>query len=201
MTRVLIPLAIVGCIVALWLMQSEPETKAVQGNSTVRDTTAETNSTPVDRRIAVDRVTKSKKVDVPTVSTKAPTAPVEQPEAKDEAVEPPQGPFTIDLGHHTIHLKDDERKRVARFKLLLVTQTDTTRVEIRRRRRELVRMAYFLGSKRQADGAMGAAGKRRFERDLQERFQNVVRTGSIDSLTLENYRLESRAVDAGVAPE
>ena len=64
MTRVLIPLAIVGCIVALWLMQSEPETKAVQGNSTVRDTTAETNSTPVERRLAVDRVTKSKKVDV-----------------------------------------------------------------------------------------------------------------------------------------
>ena len=167
MTRVLIPLAIVGCIVALWLMQSEPETKAVQGNSTVRDTTAETNSTPVERRLAVDRVTKSKKVDVEPVAVQEPAAPVEQPETTKEAVKPPEGPFTIDLGNHTIHLKDDERKRVVRFKLLLVTQTDTTRVEIRRRRRELVRMTYFLGSKRQADGATGADGKRRFERDLR----------------------------------
>ena len=60
---------------------------------------------------------------------------------------------------------------------------------VRRRRRELVRMTYFL-ARTSSRRRHGRDGKRRFERDLQERFQNVVRTGSIDSLTLADYRVE-----------
>ena len=197
MIRVIIPVAVVGCLVTLWLMQGEtesPKQKSVQ----VSKAPAQTAPTPAERRIARDRVNSPKTAKVDSVKPTQPKAPTGEPEPNEEAPKAPEGPFTVDLGDHTIHLKDDARKRVVRFKLLLVTQTDTTRVEIRRRRRELVRMAYFLGSKRQADGAVGTAGKTRFERDLQERFQNVIRSGSIDSLTLDNYRIESRAIDAGV---
>ena len=202
MIRMLVAIAVIGCAVALWLMQSETDAPK-PATLTASPVPERTEETPVSRRIARDRVRDSKAKGMESSATTDVPAedPVVRTDASAPAPETPKGPFTVDLGAHTIHLKDDARKRVVRFNLRLVTQTDTTRVEIRRRRRQLVRMAYFLGSKRQADGAVGSAGKQRFERDLLERFQNVVRSGSIDELTLENYRIESRGLDAGVEPE
>ena len=99
----------------------------------------------------------------------------------------PEGPFEIDLGRHKIHLDDPEQGRVARIGLKLVTPHWRTRKEIARRRMELVRLLFFLGSHRRGDGAVGEAGKARFQADLHERFNNIVRTGPVDEVLFYEY--------------
>ncbi len=195
--RVIISIAVIGAVIAVFFLQTEEPSDPTPDTSQTAQAILKDDD-PRTRRVAKERVQTQL-----TEKKKAATAPqgsseAAQPEAEEQAAETPKGPFTIQLGQHTIQLKDDARKRAVQFQLQLVTQTDETRKEIRRRRKDLVRMAYFLGSKRQADGAVGVAGRTRFERDLLDRFQNVVRSGSIDALKLANYRVFSRAKDAGV---
>jgi flagellar basal body-associated protein FliL len=197
--RIIVTIALIGAAVAIWFLQTESESSG--GPSEVKTTQIKTGEqAKPTRRIARDRVTPTPAKPKSEMSPKpVAVAPDEPPAKAATAVDTPKGPFTVDLGSHTIQLRDDARKRAVSFTLQVVTQTDETRKELRRRRRDLVRMAYFLGSKRQADGAVGSAGKARFERDLLERFQNVVRTGSIDTLKLKSYRIVSRALDAGLS--
>lgn len=101
----------------------------------------------------------------------------------------PGGPVTVDLGHHTIYLNDPVERRVMRFTLRLTVGNGVAAREARLRREELVRMAFFLGSHRVADGAVGQEGRDRFTNDLLERYRNVIRSGTLDALELADYEV------------
>ena len=99
----------------------------------------------------------------------------------------PEGPFEFNLGRHKIHLSDPEQGRVLRIGLKVVTPHWRTRKEIARRRMELVRLLFFLGSHRRGDGAVGEEGKARFQADLHERFNNIIKTGPVDEVLFYEY--------------
>lgn len=101
----------------------------------------------------------------------------------------PGGPVTVDLGNHTIYLNDPVERRVMRFTLRLTVGNGVAAREARLRREELVRMAFFLGSHRVADGAVGQEGRDRFANDLLDRYRNVIRSGSLDALELADYEV------------
>ena len=98
-----------------------------------------------------------------------------------------QGPWKIDLGSHTIYLKDEGQ--VMRVHPVLWLTRKATQNEVGRRRRALVRMLFFLGSHRRAEGARGPGGQQRFQEDLLARFRNVVKTGPIARLELAQYEI------------
>ena len=76
--------------------------------------------------------------------------------------------------------------------------SDNARDEVRRRRGQLVRMLFFLCSKRQADGTVGAAGQARLKADLQERFGNAIKGGDIREFNFIRYVVGAPpAADAG----
>lgn len=99
------------------------------------------------------------------------------------------GPVVVDLGRQTIYLSDPVEHRVMRFTLRLTVGNQAAAKEARLRRDELIRMAYFLGSHRVGDGAVGQEGRDRFADDLLERYRNVIHTGSMDSLELADYEV------------
>lgn len=101
----------------------------------------------------------------------------------------PGGPVTVDLGNHTIYLNDPVERRVMRFTMRLTVGNGVAAREARLRREELVRMAFFLGSHRVAEGALGQEGRDRFTNDLLDRFRNVIRSGSLDALELADYEV------------
>ncbi len=126
----------------------------------------------------------------PAPPSEAPAAPIAAASAEpDGGPAEPQGPFEVELGRHVIHLKDPERGRVLRVSPKLVVDKQVTAKEVRRRKEELVRMMFFLGSHRVADGAEGTDGEARFKADLIERFRNLVRTGQVQDLVFVEYEV------------
>ncbi len=123
-------------------------------------------------------------------------APQVMPDEPLESAPPEEtlntGPVTVDLGGHTLYLKDPTEGRVARLRLKVVGHNEAVAREVRLRRSELLRMLYFLASHREAEGALGEAGRDRFASDLLDRFRNVVRTGPIDELQFEGYEVVPR---------
>ena len=99
------------------------------------------------------------------------------------------GPVVVDLGRHTIYLNDPVSRRVMRFTLRITVGNQAAAKESRLRREELVRMAFFLGSHRVADGALGQEGRDRFAADLLDRFRNVIHSGSMDGIELVDYEV------------
>lgn len=124
----------------------------------------------------------------PTPATEAAPPGVETITA-DAAVEPPKGPFEVDLGRHTIHLDDPVQRRVLNVRATLVVEQFATSKEVRRRREELVRMMFFLGTHRVPEGAMGPEGRARFRDDLLERYRNVIRSSRVVDLTFSEYEV------------
>jgi hypothetical protein len=97
---------------------------------------------------------------------------------------------TVELGTHTVYLKDETtEKRVMRFELRVTVSNAAGAKEARLRRDDLVRMAFFLGSHRVAEGALGEAGRDRFANDLLERYRNVIRLGTVDAVELARYEV------------
>ena len=112
------------------------------------------------------------------------------PPVVDAGPPEPQGPQTVELGTHTVYLKDETtEKRVMRFELRVTVSNAAAAKEARLRRDDLVRMAFFLGSHRVADGALGEAGRDRFANDLLERYRNVVRLGTVEAVELARYEV------------
>jgi hypothetical protein len=104
-----------------------------------------------------------------------------------------EGPWTFSFGEQTIHLKDESgQNRVARFTLKATTSSKEALQELRLRREKLLRMVYFLGAHRRADGAAGSSGQARFESDVAARWANVVRSGPIEEVEFAEYRVEPR---------
>jgi flagellar basal body-associated protein FliL len=118
----------------------------------------------------------------------------------DASVDPPTGPFEVDLGAHTLYLKTDPENRVIRARFRVVVGTAAAQRETRLRREELLRMVYFLGTHRAAEGAEGEAGRDRFARDLLDRFRNVIRSGPVEAVLLDDWSLGPRPDPSGRKP-
>ena len=122
------------------------------------------------------------------------------PVTADAGAQEPQGPFTIDFGQHTLSFKVDPESRVIRTGLRLVVSNAAAQREVRLRRQELLRMVYFLGANRNPEGAIGEAGRDRFADDLLERFRNVIRSGTVESVELEGWSVGPRPDPSGRIP-
>jgi flagellar basal body-associated protein FliL len=123
-----------------------------------------------------------------TLAAPATVAEAETP-APDAAVL--QGPFEINLGTHGILLKTAEgaQKRMLDVEVVLVTSNVVTRKEIINRRKQLVRMLFFLGTRRAAASAEGDAGSALFRDHLVERYRNVIKTGAITALKFPTWKV------------
>jgi hypothetical protein len=160
----------------------------------VRPDRALTKAAPT---VAVPAATPPPVPDAPTPRprprpAKAPDASVDVAPAADGAVAEAdgaadKGPWTVDLGEHRIHLKERDR-RVLEVQVTLTTESKLTIREIRGRRRALIRMMFFLGTHRSADGALSDSGGERFRKDLAERYRNVIKTGEF-SLSIERFEV------------
>ncbi len=133
-------------------------------------------------------------------AVKAPSAVTPQPKPRvadsgappeDAAMEPDtskaKGPFTVDLGEHRIHLRERDG-RVVEIHALLTTSSHATWRELLGRKRSLVRMMFFLGTHRAADGAAADVGGASFKAELAKRFGNVIRTGAFE-LRFERFEV------------
>ncbi len=130
--------------------------------------------------------------------TPAPPAPIDAAGAEDVPdAEAPQGPHTYSLGEHTILLKGEGR-RLLTVGIELTMDSARGADEVRRRRRQLVRMLFFLCANRQAAGTIGADGEARLKADLESRFGNAIKSGTIRSLEFTRFEVSSpAATDAG----
>ncbi len=110
----------------------------------------------------------------------------------------PKGPFTVDLGEHRIHLRERDG-RVVEIHAKLKTNEHVVWREILGRKRSLIRMMFFLGTHRAADGAANDVGGASFKATLEERFGNVIRTGDFELVfeRFEVFKLPPKAADAG----
>ncbi|MGC6416127.1 MAG: hypothetical protein ACON3Z_03380 [Bradymonadia bacterium] len=138
------------------------------------------------RRIASERIEKAQK-DAPiqaSTRTKAAAMLAGESVEKDE----PKGPFEISLGQHKVHFRADPGF-VLKCKLSVIVDSAQTRKEVLLSRRKLTRMLYFLGSSRRVEGTRGPAGRDRFLRDLTQRFSNVIRSGPIRQVKMDQYEV------------
>lgn len=197
MGRAIIGVGVLGLVGALaWFMFTrEPggrEAKPVPGVK-VADAT--------DRRVPVPPLPapKAPATEAP-MPVKAPPS-VFEPTPVEEPVEAEQGPFEVRLGKHTIQVRgtDPALRTLVDIELLAVTPTVETRNELTRRRRELVRMLFFLASHRTAESVALPEAERVFADDLLERMRNVIRTGELTELRITGWKVYSRAV--GDTPE
>lgn len=117
--------------------------------------------------------------------------------APDAAAE--AGPVRYDLGEHSILLAERDG-RFLRVGLALVVDDAEARRSVARRRSQLVRMLYFLGSKRSADAAERPDAEARFKDDLGGRYRNVLRDLELRDIEITRFEIERRempAPDAG----
>lgn len=117
--------------------------------------------------------------------------------APDAAAE--AGPLRYDLGEHSILLSERDG-RFLRVGLALVVDDAEARRSVARRRRQLIRMLYFLGSKRSADAAERPDAEARFRDDLGSRYRNVLRDLNLRDIEITRFEIERRempAPDAG----
>jgi flagellar basal body-associated protein FliL len=116
------------------------------------------------------------------------------PEPVEEPVEAEQGPFEVSLGKHTIQVRSDDPsvRSMVDIELVAVTPTATTRNELGRRRRDVVRMLFFLASHRTSESVALAEADRVFADDLLERLRNVIRTGEITELKVVSWKIYER---------
>ena len=137
------------------------------------------------RRIASERIEKAQKAPIQaSTRTKAAAMLAGESVEKDE----PKGPFEINLGQHTVHFRADPGF-VLKCKLSVIVDSAQTPKKRLLSRRKLTRMLYFLGSSRRVEGTRGPAGRDRFLRDLTQRFSNVIRSGPIRQVKMDQYEV------------
>lgn len=197
MNRVaLIALALVAVATVLWFTLSKPVTGRPAGPTgtvaVVEADAAPPAPAPTPRRPAT--AAPSSAAPPPTPLAEADAGPAPDAEA------PPADRYS--LGDHVVRLRtgDDSPPMELVVGVVVLAKGEATLREIRLRRRQLVRMLFFLGSHRRAEGAAGAAGQARFKADLLARFRNVIRSGSVDGLEFPTYRVQP-VPEGALAPE
>lgn len=139
---------------------------------------------------------------VPAATPPTPVAPPPVEEAAPDAAvdaETPSGPVTVDLGQHDILLAERDG-RFLQLQIGIVAADPAAATAVRLKRRAMVRMLYFLVTKRSAEGVEAAGGQQRLVDDLLPRFRNLARTAKIDGLEVKRFRVitkELKQPDAG----
>ncbi|MCB9522390.1 MAG: hypothetical protein H6702_03300 [Myxococcales bacterium] len=132
----------------------------------------------------------------PSVAAVAPPPAAADAGMEPDAAGPPSDRY--DLGDHVVRLRTPEGSPPMELVIQVVVRAQGEALrEVRLRRRQLIRMLFFLGSHRQADGALGAEGQDRFKADLLARYRNVVRSGEVEDLEFPTWRVQP--VPAGAA--
>jgi hypothetical protein len=103
----------------------------------------------------------------------------------------PQGPFEYSLGRHTIHTRLETPRARLEVEAVIVTAQQETLREVARRRQELVRMMFFLGSHRAPAGLTHGGAREHFRKDLLARYRNVVRSGPVVDLRITHWEVEA----------
>lgn len=148
-------------------------------------------------------------VETPTVPTAPPTPtpdpappptpdPAPPPAAAPEVdagvdAEASRGPVTVDLGQHDILLAERDG-RFLRLHLALVTPDEAAARVARLKRRALVRMLYFLVTKRTADSAESPGARDRLAATLEPRFRNLLRAGALDRVEVLRHEVVFKAL-------
>ena len=168
---------------AYHLFSTTSEKRATRQSHVPTELVNETVTT-FERRIAQDKVRATGPENKAQSSQDRPEGEVEQTQGEPE----PQGPFEVSLGQHTVHFRNHPGFAM-KLRLGVVVETKATRKEVLLSRRKLTRMLYFLGSKRRIEGARGDAGRDRLIGDLAIRFANVIRSGQIESVQIDDYEI------------
>ena len=163
---------------------------------------------PVKRSPTQTSSTSVRRVAKKLKSNDAPDASVLDKIVSDAVVEEidaevkPKGPFAIDLGTHTIYLKDPEKGRHIRVQLTATTRTDAGRIQVLRRKSRLIKMLFFLASKRNPKAVTRADAQDRLEADLYNRFVQVVPGNALTGLTIDSYEVleKTKAAEESEAP-
>ncbi|MEE2788649.1 MAG: hypothetical protein VX589_15000 [Myxococcota bacterium] len=195
----LLRLVVLGALLAagIWLLQRPP----------IRTPTA--TSTPSDARPApLAALPRSTPTPPPISTRRSPDAPAPPPPSFDATVEAvdarpqPRGPFFVPLGRHTIYLRDPQQKRRIQLSLTGEARTAAGQAQVRRSKQRLVRMLFFLASRRNPDAAERPDARERLERDLYERFSKIVPGYALVGLTIDAYEVvsASKPSDAGTTP-
>ena len=170
---------------AYHLFSTATEKRSSRPNQVSPEYVTET-ALPFERRIAQDKV----RPDAP--DGKGPQQPGQTRAQIDndssERGAEPSGPFEVSLGQHTVHFRNHPGFAM-KLRLGVVVQSKLTRKEVLLNRRKLTRMLYFLGSNRRLEGARGDAGRDRLISDLSTRFSNVIRSGAVDAVQIEEYEV------------
>lgn len=177
MQRILIPVGALAVIaIAVWILMYEPKPGSVVPAApvTVASTAAPTEAPEAPVTIAPK-----------TAAPPTAPEPVDAGLLADAAK--PTGPVDINLGAHTISMRDSKKR--LQVELVMTVDNPVTLREVRSKRRNLVRMLFFLSAHRVEDGMLGGEGKARFLADLRERFGNVIRTGDIKDLRFTRYEV------------
>lgn len=188
--RPLIGLGAAGLIaLGVWMFTREPEGR---------------DANPVGKVKVLDAPDRREPPPPPAPKAPATAAPMPLPQvAESEAPEPEvppaeeeKGPFEVRLGKHTVQVRSDDPavRTLVDIELVGVTPTVETRNELARRRRELVRMLFFLASHRTSVSIALPEAERVFADDLLERMRNVVRTGELTELRVVSWKVYERAV-------
>lgn len=114
------------------------------------------------------------------------------PDAEVPDAEVEQGPFEVSLGQHMLFLDDPDQGRVLRTSVILTVADAEARRAVQQRHKKLVRMLYFLATRRKADPSIGGAGRRRFEADYLGRINNVIPDAAILDVRFEGYSVGPR---------
>lgn len=175
-----------GVLVSLWTLDTptgrsggpKTQVEVIEQPAVVPDSVAEAPAAPATEAPAPRQV--------------ASTAPAE-PEVEAPAEALPTGPFEVNLGTHAILLKTppEAPKKMLDVELVLVTPEPVTRKEIANRRRQLIRMLFFLGTRRSADSAANDGGKQLFASHLLARYRNVVKTGPISEVRFPTWTVRA----------
>lgn len=157
---------------------------------------------------------KAPEVETPAPPT-TPVAPIRPALARDATPPPPdaapadtpdaaaeEGPFTVSLGRHRVLLVERDG-RFLEVELTAVVDSPEARRVVSLRREKLVRMLFFLASKRSADAVEAPGAQDRFVADLLPRLQNAVPTAQIEGLQVDHWAVvfrELKTPDAEAPP-
>ncbi|MFN3200981.1 MAG: hypothetical protein ACE366_21450 [Bradymonadia bacterium] len=180
-------MAVAGAGVLLWAFFRPEARKATAPAPTEISAPSQPSKTaarPVTRPRPTPEAQPSDALPTAMPKINAPSVQVAE-EAPDAEVE--QGPFEVSYGQHILFFNDPEENRVARAHVKLTVPDAATRAEVVQRRKQLLRMLYFLATRRKAEPAQGPGGRRRFEVDYLDRINNVIRGEPVLDVRFEDY--------------
>ena len=183
----------------IWLFQ-RPPIEAPTASSAV-STELVTKVAPSPRPVAVKQRAQAELPKIEASETKSESVADAGVDVVDAAIQP-RGPFFIPFGQHTVYLRDPVFKRRIRLSLTGEARTAAGQAQVKRSKQRLIRMLFFLASRRHPDAAERADAANRLQNDLYDRFSKIVPGNALIGLSIDEYEVIRSAPreDAGPTP-